>query len=392
MTERLFYQDSFIKNFRAEVTACVPCKGGFRICLNRTAFYPEGGGQPCDLGMLNRIPVRDVQEQDGEIWHFTEEAIEPGTAVEGVIDWNRRFDLMQQHSGEHIVSGIIHSRYGYNNIGFHMGPEMITIDFDGEIPEEELREIEMEANRYVWENHPIRISVPEKEELAAIPYRSKKELTGEVRIVTWPGVDICACCGVHVRYSGEIGQIMLVSSQRAKGGVRIDMICGGRTLTYANHLKEQNRRISGLLSAKWKETAQAVEKLQEECRQAKFRLVGMEYQKIAETAAAKAGQGDQLLFEEHMSPDSVRKMAADVMETCGGLCAVFCGNDADGYRYAIGQKDGDLRKFVKEMNRELQGRGGGKPFFVQGSVQASGESVREFFKQWKEGHISDGKE
>lgn len=259
-----------------------------------------------------------------------------------------------------------------------MGPEMITIDFDGEIPEEELKEIEAAANCYVWENHPLQVTFPTPEELEVLPYRSKKELTGEVRIVTWPDADICACCGVHVKNSGEIGQIMLVSSQRAKGGVRIDMLCGKRALAYANHLKEQNRRISNLLSAKWKETAQAVEKLQEECQQAKFRLVGMEYRKIAEVAAAKAGQGDQLLFEEQMSPDSVRKMASEVMETCGGLCAVFCGNDTEGYRYAIGEKDGDLRTFVKKMNQTLRGRGGGKPFFVQGSVQASREAIQEF--------------
>ncbi|MBS6194555.1 MAG: alanyl-tRNA editing protein [Clostridiales bacterium] len=380
-TERLFYRNSLLREFQGEVLECIPFKDGFKIMLDCTAFYPEGGGQPCDTGMLNQVPVLDVQEQNGEIWHFTGEAMEPGTLVDGVIDWERRFDLMQQHSGEHIVSGMIHERYGYNNIGFHMGPEMITIDFDGEIPEEELREIEAAANRYVWENHPVEVTFPGKEELEMLPYRSKKELTGEVRIVTWPGADICACCGVHVQHSGQIGQIMLVSSQRAKGGVRIDMLCGKRALVYANHLKEQNRRISNLLSAKWKETAQAVEKLQEECQQTKFRLVGMEYQKIAEIAAAKAGQGDQLLFEEQMSPESGRKLAAEVMETCGGRCAVFCGNDAEGYRYAIGEKDGDLRQFVKEMNQILQGRGGGKPFFVQGSLQASREEIEKFFEK-----------
>lgn len=380
-TQRLFYKSPTQTTFHSEVIECLPEKDIFKIRLASTVFYPEGGGQPCDIGTLNQVEVFDVQEKDDEIWHYTHEPIAPGTQVEGTIDWNRRFDLMQQHSGEHIVSGLIHERYGYNNIGFHMGPEMITIDFDGEIPEEELREIEAAANQYVWENHPIEITLPTPKELETIPYRSKKELTGEVRIVTWPGADICACCGVHVSYSGEIGQIMLVSSQRAKGGVRIDMLCGKRALVYSNQLKEQNRRISNLLSAKWKETAQAVEKLQEEYQQTKFRLVGMEYQKIAEVAEAKAGQGDQLLFEEQMSPDSARKMAADVMETCGGRCAVFCGNDTDGYRYTIGEKDGDLRSFVKEMNQALQGRGGGKPFFVQGSVQASREAIEDFFKR-----------
>ena len=382
-TKRLYYEDVYIKEFSAKVVECRKGEKGFQVLLDRSAFYPEGGGQPWDMGYLNRVRVHKVLEQEGEIWHFVKEALEPGTEVTGKIDWERRFDLMQQHSGEHIVSGLIHERYGYNNIGFHMGAETITIDFDGEIPEEELREIEYRANQYVWENHPIQITYPSKEELEILEYRSKKELTGQIRIVAWPGADVCACCGVHVKSSGEIGQIMLLSSQRAKGGVRIEMLCGVRALRYSNQLKEQNRKISGLLSAKWKETAQAVERLSEEYQKTRFRLVGMEYEKIARMAEEKKGQGDQLFFEHQMSAESARKMAADVMETCGGYCAVFCGNDQDGYRYAIGKKDGDLRAFVKEMNQKLQGRGGGKPFFVQGSVQASQEEIQSFFEEYR---------
>lgn len=383
MTERLFYQDSWMREFCGKILECRSCEDGFQVRLDRTAFYPEGGGQPWDTGYLNQVRVNKVLEQEGDIWHFVEEALEPGTEVTGKIDWERRFDLMQQHSGEHIVSGLIHERYGYNNIGFHMGAETITIDFDGEIPEEELREIEYRANQYVWENHPIQITYPSKEELETLEYRSKKELTGQVRIVAWPRADVCACCGVHVKRSGEIGQIMLLSSQRAKGGVRIEMLCGVRVLRYSNQLKEQNRKISGLLSANWKETAQAVERLLEEYQKTRFQLVGIEYEKIARMAEEKKDQGDQLFFENQMSAENSRKMAADVMETCGGYCAVFCGNDQDGYRYAIGKKDGDLRAFVKEMNQKLQGRGGGKPFFVQGSVQASQEEIQSFFEEYR---------
>ena len=359
--------------------ACREVKKGYEILLDQTVFYPEGGGQPCDIGTMNRVEVMDVQEKDGEIWHRTREAIQEGTEVTCRIDWERRFDLMQQHSGEHLISGLIHEKYGYNNVGFHMGSETITLDVDGEVPEEVLKEIEAKANQYVWENHPIEITHPSEEELKTLPYRSKKELTGDVRIVTWPGMDICACCGVHVDFSGEIGQITLVSAQKFKGGMRIEMLCGRRALEYTNQLKEQNRRISQLLSAKWNDTADTVEKLQKEYQQLKFRMVGMELKKIETIAAQTAGCGDQLLFEEDMSPDSVRKLASDVMESCGGRCAVFNGNDENGYRYIIGEKDGDLREFVKEMNRKLQGRGGGKPFFVQGSVQASRKEIETFF-------------
>ena len=364
---------------------CRKGKKGYEILLDRTVFYPEGGGQPYDLGTLDQVQVVEVHEQGEEIWHYTKEPLEEGCQVTAQIDWARRLDLMQQHSGEHIVSGIIHERYGYNNIGFHMGPETITIDFDGEIPEEALKEIELAANQYVWENHPLKVSWPSPEELKVLPYRSKKELTGAVRIVTWPGADICACCGVHVKSSGQIGQIMLISSQRAKGGVRIEMMCGGRTLTYANQLKEQNKKISNLLSAKWNETARAAEKLNEEYQQMKFRMVGMELEKIAQMAEARAGLGDQLIFDHQLSADSVRKLAADVMETCCGLCAVFSGYDKQGYRYVIGEKNGDLREMVKAMNQELHGRGGGKPFFVQGSVQALRSDIERFFRENRNG-------
>jgi alanyl-tRNA synthetase len=377
--ERLYYKDSFLKKCQSKVEECKKGKKGYEIRLDQTVFYPEGGGQPCDTGTLNEVQVLDVQEKEGEIWHYTEEPIEAGTKVTGEIDWARRMDLMQQHSGEHIVSGMIHERYGYENIGFHMGAETVTIDFNGEIPEEELKEIEQEANRYVWENHPLDVSWPSAVELEKIPYRSKKELTGDVRIVTWPGADICACCGVHVQHSGEIGQIMLVSSQRAKGGVRIEMLCGGRALMYSNQLKEQNRLISNALSAKWNGTAAAVKKLLEEYQKMKFQMVGLELQKIAELTADKAGKGSQLMFVD-MSADGVRKLATDVMEVCGGICAVFCKDGEQGYRYVIGEKDGDLRELVKRMNQELQGRGGGKPFFVQGAVRASEEEIRQFFK------------
>ena len=381
LTDRLFYKDSMIQNFEAQVMECRQGKNRFEIRLDRTAFYPEGGGQPYDIGKLGETEVFEVQEKDDEIWHYTKEAIPEGTRVKGQIDWARRWDLMQQHSGEHIVSGMIHSRYGYNNVGFHMGPETITIDFDGEIPENELQEIELAANQYVWEDHPLEISWPKPEELEKIPYRSKKELTAPVRIVTWPGADICACCGVHIKSSGQAGQIMLLSSQRSKGGIRIEMLCGVRALKYSNQLKEQNKKISNLLSVKWKETASGVEKLYQECQENRFRLVGMEYEKIEKIAREKEGQGNQLLFDETLSPDCVRKMAAEVMETCGGLCAVFCGNDKEGYRYALGEKNGDLRQLVKEMNQQLQGRGGGKPFFAQGSVRASRKEICKFFQE-----------
>lgn len=379
-TERLFYRDAYQKEFDGRVLECRQAEKGYEVRLDRTAFYPEGGGQPCDLGTLDQIPVTDVQEKEEEIWHTVEVPLAEGTTVHGVIDWERRFDLMQQHSGEHIVSGMIHEKYGCNNVGFHMGQEVIVINFDREIPPEDLEDLEWRANRYAWENHQVKISWPDPEQLKRIPYRSKKELEGDVRIVTYPEVDICACCGIHVASTGEIGQIMLVSSRRDRGGTQLEMVCGGRALRFSNEMKNQNRRISMMLSAKPRETAAAVERLQQEAQQVKFRLSGMEMEHFAAIAREKQNQGDQLLFEEGLSSESVRKLAVQVMETCGGRCVVFSGSDTEGYKYAAGEKDGDLRQWTKVMNAALNGRGGGKPFFVQGSVRASRKEIEKFFE------------
>ena len=209
--EKLYYQDCHIKTFKAVVTDCIKTEEGYQITLDQTAFYPEGGGQACDLGTLAETNVLYVKEQDEKVVHICDKPLEAGNTVEGRIDWARRFDLMQQHTGEHIVSGIINRRFGWHNVGFHMGSEVITIDFDGPIPAEALVEIEAEANQWVWQNLSIRCWYPSAEELPSVPYRSKRQLPWPVRVVEIPGVDTCACCGVHVAQTGEIGFIKLFS-------------------------------------------------------------------------------------------------------------------------------------------------------------------------------------
>jgi alanyl-tRNA synthetase len=269
-TRRIYYEDVYQKEFEAEVLQCRESKNGYEILLDQSAFYPEGGGQPCDLGWLDDVEVRDVQERNGELLHLTDRAMLPGTHVHGKINWERRFDLMQQHSGEHIISGLVHEAYGYENVGFHMGSDVLTVDLSGPLDSVQLEEIERVANQKIWENVPVEITYPSKEELEVIPYRSKKALTGKVRIVTFPGIDICACCGTHVTHTGEIGMVKILSSVKFHEGVRIEMICGVRVLQYLNQIDAQNRSVSMRLSAKPKETAQAVERLWEE----NFRLKG----------------------------------------------------------------------------------------------------------------------
>lgn len=380
-TRRLYYEDVYKKEFTATVVECREQKKGYVVILDESAFYPEGGGQPSDVGTLGDAKVTEVHEKDGELLHYTDKALEVGAKVEGKIDWVRRFDLMQQHSGEHMVSGLIHEAYGYDNVGFHMGSDTITIDLNGPLDETQLAEIERKTNQKIWEDTQIKIIYPTAEELEKIDYRSKKELTGQVRIVEFPGVDICACCGTHVTHTGEIGMVKLLSVEKFREGVRIEMICGKRVLDYLNMVNDQNHQISVKLSAKMDKTAQAVERLQEE----NFRLKGQVGQLVDDMcrkeAERYAGSGSVLIFMDGMDADSVRKLADAVTQTCQGCCAVFSGNADGSYKYAIGEKDGDLRQFTKEMNAKLNGRGGGKPFFVQGSVQASEKEIRNFFEQ-----------
>lgn len=377
--EKLYQQDPFLTRFTAEVVSCAADKGGWSVVLDRTAFYPEGGGQPWDTGTLNGIPVTQVQEQDGAVVHTCAARLEPGTQVEGAVDWARRFDLMQQHSGEHIVSGLIHSTYGYDNVGFHLGSDLVTIDFNGPLEEEDLRDIELRANQYIWEDRPVSVTYPTTKELAALDYRSKKAISGQVRIVSFPGADTCACCGTHVSSSGQVGLVKLLSCQKFRSGVRIELVCGKRALDHLSRVWEQNHQISNLLSAKAGETAGAVARLLEENQTLKGRLAALEDTRFAALAEQYRDAGDLLLFEEGLSPDSLRRLAAAVLETCGGRCACFSGQDGSGYRYAIGQAGGDLRELTHTLNQALSGRGGGKPNFVQGSVQAEQSAIRDFF-------------
>lgn len=380
MTQRLFYSDSHIFSFDATVLNCRESGKFFEITLDRTAFYPEGGGQPGDTGTLGGVTVTDTREKDGDIVHITEKPIAAGTKVRGELDWDRRFDFMQQHSGEHILSGILNRRFGCDNVGFHMGADVVTIDFNCAVPEAELYDAEAEANRFVWQNLPVEITFPSAEELKDIPYRSKKELSGEVRIVTFPGADICACCGTHVKYTGEIGLIKILSLKKFRDGVRIEMVSGKRAYDHISTVCEQNRKISGLLSAKIYETSSAASRLLDENNALKRRFYEAEEKMIAERTEQFRGAGNTLIFERGLAPDTLRKLCDSVASVCEGRCAVFSGCDGEGYKYTIISPD-DLREFVKNMNAALDGRGGGKGGFVQGYVNAFRKDIDAFFAQ-----------
>ena len=379
MTRKLYYEDCHLTRFQAKVTGCEPCDKGYEIQLDATAFYPEGGGQACDLGTLGSARVLDVRERGERILHLCDAPLETGSTVEGSIDYERRFDLMQQHTGEHIVSGIIHRRYGYHNVGFHMGSEMIEIDFDGVVPAEELPLIEQEANGALWQNLSVHCWYPSEEELPTVFYRTKRALPWPVRIVQVPGFDSCACCGVHVAATGEVGLIKLFSVVPLRGGCRIEMSCGKRALMLLNRAFDQNRQVSQAFSAQWQETGEAARKMNEALAKEKFRASQLQKQIFENTAKAYEGCEAVLHFEQDLEPLEVRLLADAIGQVCGGRVAVFSGSDEAGYAYAMVDHREDLRAFGKEMTTALRGRGGGKPNFQQGRVSVSRVEIEKFF-------------
>lgn len=378
-TKKLFYEDSHCSSFQARVLTCDSTQKGYEVVLDATAFYPEGGGQAADTGFLSGVRVLDTRERGGSVVHLCERPLEPGRTVEGRIDWDSRFARMQQHSGEHIVSGIIHRRWGYHNTGFHMGADVTTIDFDGAIPEEALAEIEAEANGAVWANQALRIWYPSKEELPTVNYRTKKQLPWPVRIVEVPGYDCCACCGTHVAATGEIGIIKLFSAVNFRGGTRIEMACGSQAMKILNETYTQNKLVSQAFSAKIFETGAAAQRMNEQLAALKFQLTGLQRRLFSQTAAGYANAGNVLCFEVGLDGTGLRELADAIARVCGGWTAVFSGSEDDGYGFCLAAKEGDLRPMCKEMTAALHGRGGGKPAFQQGRVLAKKEEIEAFF-------------
>lgn len=382
MTEmnELFYRDPYLKEFSARVTGCTEgSEGRFEVTLDDTAFYPEGGGQPADHGVLGGAVVSDVRRTPAGIVHHCDRALEVGATVSGTIDWKRRFDNMQNHTGEHVLSGLVHAKYGFENVGFHMDDDVITCDFSGVMTEEQVAEIEEAVNRAIVENVAVDIAFPSAEALAAMNYRSKKELSGLVRIVDVPGCDRCACCGLHVRRTGEIGLLKVISSMKHRGGTRVFFVCGLRALAdYAARVRE-TRAVSAQLSAKPLEISQAVGRVLEESAAKDARIAELTRTIFEMKAAAVAPQaGPLVIVEAGLAPFDLRRYCtilaeakkapfiAVVSETAPGVMSYVCAV-ADESR---------LRPVSMALNKALNGRGGGSKGFVQGSWKASEEAIR----------------
>ena len=382
MTEKLFYNERHRTECTGEVLACEEKKNHYEIVLDQTVFFPEGGGQYVDTGTLGEAKVLDVHEKQGVIYHWCDRAIEVGSCVTARICWEERFEKMQQHSGEHIVSGLVHEKFGYNNVGFHLGGDYCTMDFDGPLTKDELKEIERLANEAVYQNLKIEVSYPSKEALEQMEYRSKIEIEGQVRIVTGPGYDVCPCCAPHVNYTGESGMIKLVNMINYKGGERITMLCGRRALRDYDAKDENVKEISALLCSKELETEEAVRHLKQEQESLKG-AYSSQRQKLltyrAQEIPVEEG-GKTAVFACDLAGNEPRELMNLLLEKGAEICGVFAGTDEEGYRYVIGSRTEDVRPIGKMMNDAFEGRGGGKPVMVQGTLRGKKEEMKEFWE------------
>ena len=380
MTEKLFYNDVRKAEFEATVVSCVKNKDRYEVVLDGTYFYPEGGGQPADHGKIDDANVFDVHDKDNEVVHYCDKEVECGKKVKAWVDMERRHRLMQQHSGEHIVSGLIHKHFGYDNVGFHMGSDCITIDFNGPLTSDDLKLVEKEANEAIYRNFDTNIFYPSPEELEKLEYRSKKALEGDVRIVNFKDCDTCACCGLHVVKSGEIGIIKITGSQNYKGGTRVTMLAGKQAREDYAVKDSIVHGISNLLSAKPYETKEAVERLMKERNEIKEQLVAAKKQIFElKRDSVKEDETCAIFFEENMEPFELRLFTEMLLEKVPSA-AVFSGNDEEGYKYAVGSTKTDMSAFIKEANKALGGRGGGRGNIMQGAFTASRDETERYIR------------
>lgn len=380
-TIKLYDEDSHLYNFEAEVLSCEKSDDKYIIVLDRTAFFPEGGGQKSDTGFIGNSAVTDVQIKDKVVYHYADSPVEVGQNFKCRIDESKRFRHMQNHSGEHIFSGIAHTLYGCENVGFHLGDE-VTIDFDIELNEAQIKRIEAKANEAVCRNIKITAEYPDSETLSKLEYRSKLELTEDVRIVTIDGIDVCACCAPHVSYTGEIGIIKVLSFMRHRGGVRIFIKCGLDAFEDYCVKCSNLARISTALCAKQNEAADVFEKFSNDTLELKQKVSKLS----KELAALKAQSiedtdGNIILFEDGCDMPTLRTTVLDGAKHAGGLCAGFSGNDENGYIYVISSQNIKLRAMSKEINTALNGKGGGSDELIQGSVKATRAEIEKYFSE-----------
>lgn len=381
-TIKLYDADSHMKNFSAVVVSCGKTEDGrYDVVLDRTAFFPESGGQSADKGRIGDFKVGDVQINDGVIHHFTDVLLDLGREYDCEIDFETRFRRMQNHTGEHIISGIIHKLFGYDNVGFHMGEDFVTADFNGVLTESDVKKVELLANRAVYENVPVKAEYPTPEKLASMEYRSKLDLTEDVRIVTIEGYDACACCAPHVSRTGEIGIIKLCEFVKNKGGTRINMLCGFDALEDYERRYDLIHGISKELSIKQSDIGRAFERLKTEIAELKQKNYELRTELLEYKISGLTYRDENLIFfEEGLSQTDIRKLMNRGLEYCGGICAVFSGNDDSGYNFCASSKKGGMKTVSENMREKLDAKCGGSDEMIQGSVGKTKDEIKNFLK------------
>lgn len=379
MTKKLYDIDSHLTEFEATVVDSYPLDDGFVTILDQTAFFPEGGGQASDIGFIDDAKVYDVQIKDEIIYHYTTKQFQKGDKVNGKVDFARRFDFMQQHSGEHIVSGVAHSLYGCENVGFHLGFDIVTLDFDKLLTKEQILNIENLANEAVFKNVKFNTYYPDEQTLSTLNYRSKKELDGAIRIVEIEDTDMCACCAPHVKTAAEIGIIKLLDSEKLRGGVRIEMKCGKRALEDYNEKYDNVRKISSLLAVKQNEVAKGVERLLDTISDQKFKITGLKKQIIDSKVLSFENKSEKTcVFESDLEIKELQIYADALYKNYGGIRAVLSESD-NGYSFAICGESDSLDEFFKKFKAEFTVKGGGRNGMVQGTVETTKENIEKFF-------------
>lgn len=381
-TIRLYDADAYQTEFEATVLACeeVEKKDGrvYQVWLDQTLFFPEEGGQSPDMGTIDGVEVLDVQIKNEVITHTLAAPLTVGTTVKGVVDWKHRFYNMQQHSGEHIFSGIVHKKFGYDNVGFHLSDSIVTMDFNGVISPKEITEIEEKVNQAIIENIPVEVSYPSKEELKELDYRSKIEIEGQVRIVTIPGYDVCACCAPHVRRTGEIGSLKVMNVQSYKGGVRVSILCGFRALDAFRQKADIITELMAEFSTSQDAILDNVKKLKGANQTMKNQLAAAK-QELMEYKVSVIPEDSEnaILFEADLETPVVRGVVNGLVEKFAGISAVFVGNDENGYQFIVGSKNKDCRQIAATLREKLSARGGGSDKMIQGSVAATQLQIEE---------------
>ncbi|MBR5191397.1 MAG: hypothetical protein IKW34_05155 [Clostridia bacterium] len=376
-TIKLYENDSYIKEFSASVVSCTETNGGFLVVLDKTAFFPEGGGQGADKGEINGIEVLDVQIKDNIIYHKLEKPLEFGATVECKIDWNTRFSRMQNHTGEHIVSGVIHRTFGYNNVGFHMNDTLVTFDVDGPLNDEQIRQVELKANQAIYANNSIKAIYPTPEELPDYDYRSKLDITEGVRLIEIEDTDLCACCAPHVARTGEVGIIKIISYIPYKKGTRIEMLCGALALNDYMNVHNANKQIMNMLSAKRFDTPVAVERIQNELGSARAESKKLSSELAMLKMEKHIKDNKVCVFIDGASYDELRNCSNALIEE-HEFCYLFSNTDENNYIYVVSSKENNVRELVGELNKTFNGKGGGRDTYAQGKIVGTKEEILKY--------------